>query len=393
MNKTIPNLLLDANISAYDGIGRATYNILYSIFDNKEISQQINLIASVKDIFSTKNEIIFDDTSPYTINEFQRKSKLIQEYTPYIFHAFDYRIPLNPNKTKIVTSIYDIFRYTNCNFCYSDEIFITKFGKKTFSELDLISDLIQKKLKNKKSIYKSKHHRYYSLYLEWAIQRSDEIIVPSHHVKNQIEKNFNGFGTINIIPLGINHKKFNNKFNDISIPPNYILYVGQSRKHKNITQIIKVYNKINDQDSSIKLVLVGKDFEPISSNNNKLFDNINKNNIFLLGMVSDQQLENLYSNAFCLLHLASEEGFGFTPLEGFLKGTPCIALDSNFSLKESLGDLAYFVKKNDYKKIINIINTIRNESDEIKNLRINHAKQYTWQSYVNQLWKIYKKYL
>jgi glycosyltransferase involved in cell wall biosynthesis len=65
-----------------------------------------------------------------------------------------------------------------------------------------------------------------------------------------------------------------------------------------------------------------------------------------LGRVDDTTLEALYANALALACPSSEEGFGFTPLEAAMRGTPAV-VTALAPLRETLGDAAISVAPGD----------------------------------------------
>ena len=392
MNKK--NLLLDANISGLDGIGRATNNILNTIKNNDNMNLYFNT-----SIMTRKKTLQFqsfiDKSKHYTEEEIQFKNNIIETEKPDIIHSLDYRIPLKKAPIQI-TTIYDIFRYTNPTLCYTDNDFKLKYGEKSYHDIKKIIYILEKITNHKNHKYYSLQHKYYSLYLNFSIQNSHTICVSSTYVKDQIQSNFSTDINITVIPLGINHLTIhvNSHKNTFQLPEQFITYVGQYRSHKNVDILLKIMLNLVKRNSSIKLLLVGKDFEEDSLFYLKLkkYKSLLNGKILLMGAVSDELLQHIYKNTLGLIHLASDEGFGFTPLEAFSYGCPVIASSENLTILNNLEKLAYYVHPDDINKITSTILELKNDSIENRKKRIIQAKKFTWENYTCKLFNLYKEF-
>lgn len=82
-------------------------------------------------------------------------------------------------------------------------------------------------------------------------------------------------------------------------PKNYFFYCGNSRPHKNLNFIIKIFNS---NPALPVLVLAGK-------------GHVSSQNVRSIGIVSDNELNSLYSNCCAFIFPSKYEGFGLPILE------------------------------------------------------------------------------
>ncbi|MDB5183184.1 MAG: group 1 glycosyl transferase [Candidatus Saccharibacteria bacterium] len=129
----------------------------------------------------------------------------------------------------------------------------------------------------------------------------------------------------------------------------YLLYVGGIDTRKNVIQLVREFHELKPNYPSLKLVVVGKEFELFNNLENlgwhKEIDKIPeyKKDIILPGYVSDFDLQLLYCHAQAFIFPSLYEGFGMPLLEAMALGCPCIAY-SNSSITEIAGDAIVLVE-------------------------------------------------
>ena len=141
----------------------------------------------------------------------------------------------------------------------------------------------------------------------------------------------------------------------------YILFIGNRKKHKNLERLILAYNEIKKK-INCKLVIAGnKDI----NNDRKdeidlLIKKINlENDIVEIISPDDETIINLYRNAKLFVFPSLCEGFGLPPLEAMSLGCPVIASDLPV-LREVCGDAGLYFNpysENDLSdKMLKILN-------------------------------------
>lgn len=161
-----------------------------------------------------------------------------------------------------------------------------------------------------------------------AIKKSEIIFTVSEFSKDRI-----------INHLNISDKKVIVTYN--ALPPwfftntpissekeNFILFVGNIKKHKGLHTLIQAYKKCLSSGFNGKLLIVGNADNFRTSDNSiskEIFDL--RENIEFTGRISDSQLKEIYSKAKLLIQPSLYEGFGMPPLEALSLGTNTIISD------------------------------------------------------------------
>lgn len=159
-------------------------------------------------------------------------------------------------------------------------------------------------------------------------------------------------------------KKIREKYN---LTDNYILYVGNSKPHKNLNRLINAY-KLLDKTYREKymLVLVG------------VKENYEDSGIITLNYLDNDELAAIYSGAELFVFPSLYEGFGYPPLEAMACGCPVISSNIS-SMPEILGDAALYFDPYDVNdmavKIKDLLdNKVKREELILKGLE--HVKKY-----------------
>lgn len=124
---------------------------------------------------------------------------------------------------------------------------------------------------------------------------------------------------------------------------NYFIFVGNVKKHKGLSTLVKAFDLYNDNET--KLYIVGKkeNFKTAFSE----IENQNNPNIIFTGWIEDEELYSLINNAKALIQPSLYEGFGIPPLEALYLKTPVILSDIPV-FKEVYNNLPVtFFKSND----------------------------------------------
>ncbi len=130
----------------------------------------------------------------------------------------------------------------------------------------------------------------------------------------------------------------------------YILYVGSLEPRKNISTLVKAYERLRVQNPSIstKLVLIGGE-SPLFADNQLQIKNF-KDDIIFKGFVSDDLLRAYYRKAKVVAYPSLYEGFGLPPLEAMASGAPVVTSNTS-SIPEVVGDAALLVSPYDTNQL------------------------------------------
>lgn len=214
----------------------------------------------------------------------------------------------------------------------------------------------------------------HQLLLPSILNKANSIIVNSVCTKNDLEK-FNPkspsrtkviFPEINI-PTEIK--------TDRIIQGNYLLAVGTIEPRKNYETLLKAFKKIANEDSEIKLVIVGGMGWKMDHFNNLIEGHPYKSRITLTGYVDRKTLWSLYHDAFAFVSPSNFEGFGIPILEACYHGLPLLLSDIPTS-KEIANDAALYFKSKNAKKLAQSTLALVDNNSEREKMSVLARKRY-----------------
>lgn len=162
----------------------------------------------------------------------------------------------------------------------------------------------------------------------------------------------------------------------------YILAVSSVNPNKNFQSVINILDQLTGNK---KVVIVGNMDTPI-------YNKVNlesKENIVLVGYISDGELKTLYQNAECFIFPSFYEGFGLPPLEAMYCGCPVVS-SNTVTMPEVLGDAALYFNPFNSQEIAFQVNKLT-ENEQLRSLYIEKGYKksvsYTWR---NCSWELFK---
>lgn len=330
-------ILIDGRMLYYSGIGRYIRNLVVALLEyDSRIA--ISLAGSVKDIDRFRGENghvsarIF--AIPYDAGIYSRREALAFPFWRKASTDFDvvhfphYNVPLLMPRNSVVT-VHDVVQFTVLRAEY------------TRAKVYLAEQTLRRAI------------------------RARSILSVSETTKQQLVDNF-GADEARITvahPLlssgYVSHpvdevEQFRKQF---GLNEDYLLYVGNPKKHKNTDILFKAFDMILKELPQMKLVVVGGPFDSAAVINRFASSTKFGRNIIFLPNVDDEDLPYIYSGAVALVMPSLEEGYGYPPLEALNCGTPTIVSDIPI-FHETLGDGARFF---DPVSADSLANTILNE--------------------------------
>ncbi len=226
-------------------------------------------------------------------------------------------------------------------------------------------------------------------------KKSEEIIVPSQFVKDDIVKF-----------TGVDPNKFTVTYeaaDPITAQPealtslvdkDFIMYVGRPTPHKNLERLIDAFIELKNQYPNLHLVLAGKkdaNYERIAANvaNRKI------DKVVFMGFVTEGQLRWLYEHCKAYIFPSLSEGFGLPGLEAMIHGAPVVSSNAT-CLPEIYGNAAHYFNPIDTKDMATKISeVISNEvlTKQLVNTGHLQVARYSWQAMAEQTYEIYSKVL
>lgn len=230
-------------------------------------------------------------------------------------------------------------------------------------------------------------HLYFKFIFWFVCKRADQIITVSESTKRDLLRFYKADESkITVIPLGIGtefvkktsseidylHSKFN-----IPRDKKIILYVGNLLPHKNLNKLLEGFAQMKGRENC-RLLLVGKVFDGRSRETCEKDLGIEELTIHA-GMVSQEDLVNIYNLADLFVLPSLYEGFGLPVLEALACGTPVVCSNTS-SLPEVSGSVAKYFNPKDASSIAKALeNSIDDKGkydDEIKEW----VSRFSWES-------------
>ncbi len=184
-----------------------------------------------------------------------------------------------------------------------------------------------------------------------------------------------------------NSNDFENIAKKYSIKKPYLLYVGNSKPHKNVNKIYQAY-KLLPKSLKVKYMLVlsgvGDYDYPIC---------LDKDSLSVIPRVEEEEIALLYSNASLFVFPSFYEGFGFPPLEAMACGCPVISSNAS-CMPEILGDSCLYFNPDDSKniaKIMDIALTDKSLRFSLTKKGLEQVKKYAPEKVVNNILGVFEK--
>ena len=221
---------------------------------------------------------------------------------------------------------------------------------------------------------------FYAKFMIWiALKKADKVITVSQNTKNDILKMFKvNPDKIEVIYNGVGEEFIKKDKKDIqylytrfNIPENkkIIMYVGNLKPHKNLERLLEAYSEIKNREETC-LVLVGKSFQNYRVLEEKEIKLKIKNQVIHTGIVTQDELVDLYNLADLFVFPSLYEGFGLPVLEALACGTPVICSNTS-SMPEVGKDNVIYINPLDIKDITSKIENFDKYKDQVVGLPFN----------------------
>jgi 1,2-diacylglycerol 3-alpha-glucosyltransferase len=166
-------------------------------------------------------------------------------------------------------------------------------------------------------------------YLRWYYSSCDVTIVPSHTIKDLIEKE--NFQNVKVVENGINLNSYEKSLPDrptfnLTEKDFIFLFVGRIVKEKNLEVLIKASKRIVKEIPNAKFIIAGKGPEE-----NYYKDLVNKEGVQdlfrFLGFVPDSKIYSLFKSADIFIFPSKFETQGLSGIEAMASGLPVVGAD------------------------------------------------------------------
>ncbi len=221
--------------------------------------------------------------------------------------------------------------------------------------------------------------RPWKIRLRSIAERADCITVNSNSTMQDLLKIFPFVEEkVFLTPLGIDHFSTNHSPSD---KKSHILAVGTVEPRKNIDGLLRAYASLLQRRELPPLVIAGMDGFRVEEYKKLPSELGIENRVRFTGYITDSKLADLYATAFCLVHPAHHEGFGFTVPEAFTWKLPVVASNTG-GLGEFFSETAWMVNPADPESIAHGIELALDSgvTAEQERKREQLARELTWES-------------
>ena len=357
-------LVIDVRLINASGIGTYLKNIIPGILHAFDVVSVLGNTAEIQLFDWSKNvEIIEFNAAIYSIKEQIQYPFIVPECD--ILWCPHFNVPLFPVKAhKIAATIHDVYH-----------------------------------LSNKASISYLKK-KYAKILFQNAVRKSKTIFTVSEFSKAEILKYTNAKPEkLKIVYCGVDKSLFRNlkTAGDLKLPPNYILYVGNIKPHKNLIVLLKAYVTFSEKfKSKYQLVFVGKKEGFVTGDSqiqNFIISNNLQKHITFTGYIDDSQIPGIYHKAKLFVFPSLYEGFGLPILEALASQTKVISSNAA-SLPEVGGEAVLYFNPNDHLELAELIENNIDDSSKNDFLFAQGEKQlekFTWEKSIEEHLKEFKK--
>ncbi|MFA6023864.1 MAG: glycosyltransferase family 1 protein [Candidatus Gracilibacteria bacterium] len=193
--------------------------------------------------------------------------------------------------------------------------------------------------------------------------------------------------TVLIAPPAVSPEVHKVESQKMDLPVRYLLGVGTLSPRKNFQLLFKAFPEVLEKEPDLHIVLAGaKGWK--TKQVQSAIPVLLKDRIHLLGFVSADQLNELYSRAEMLVCPSLYEGFGIPPLEAMACTCPVVSSNAA-SLPEVVGEAALLFDPHDAQALAQSILTALEPAQKIalQKLGLTRARHFSWKASAQQILK------
>lgn len=230
-------------------------------------------------------------------------------------------------------------------------------------------------------LYKTVIAHFLRLYDWYGAQRVDQFVANSYETAGRIEKFYRKGSVVVYPPVGVASAKRSLLFKKTSLQEEFFLIVGRIVGFKGVDLAIEAAKKLG-----VRLKIVGE-YAGVYTEQEKIRKLVN-NKIEILGRVSDEELQKLYSEATAFLALAKDEDFGITPVEAMAAGTPVVAYKSGGYLETVVeGKTGVFFEEYSVESLVEAMKRVQKMRFKKEDLQ-KQAEKFSKENFVKKMREI-----
>ena len=177
------------------------------------------------------------------------------------------------------------------------------------------------------------------------------------------------------------------------LPPNYVLYLGINKPHKNLINLVKAWHQLQVETSLPHVLVIAGAWDSRYPEAKEWVTEQNVPNIQFIGPVQDTDLPTLYSGADLFVFPSIYEGFGLPVLEAMACGT-AVTCSNSSSLPEVGGDAVLYFDPTNVEEIKQqILTLLHDDQDREVNSQkgLIQAAKFSWHKTAVSTLKLYRE--
>ncbi len=255
----------------------------------------------------------------------------------------------------------------------------TKGIRKVVTVHDLIYKAVPKTYKTLKNIY-------FDRMISGSLRTSDHVIAISENTKRDIIRYFKTppekvkvihYGLDDLFKRDIPAEELERKKKELSLPEKYFVYIGTLEPRKNLPYALKNLDRYFETDPACRFLVYGWKGDLPSDVFRALNGMKHRQRVEFRGYISHDELPYIYTLSEGLIFVSLYEGFGLPPVEAAACGVPAYVLNRS-SVKEVLGDHAFFIDDKEYGLYEALIENKANRSHAATSGFKVFARSYSW---------------
>jgi glycosyltransferase involved in cell wall biosynthesis len=173
----------------------------------------------------------------------------------------------------------------------------------------------------------------------------------------------------------------------------YVLALGTIEPRKNLTTLVRAFDRVAETDDELGLVLAGPSGWDAARVQSAIDASTARSRVLQTGFVNDRDRADLLAGASVFAYPSVYEGFGFPPLEAMQCGVPVVAGDAG-ALPEVLGDAAVLVTPTDVDALADAIETLADDTGVERAARVARGRErvgrYDWATTADRMMQLYR---
>jgi len=246
--------------------------------------------------------------------------------------------------------------------------------------------------------------KYFANWMPFTYRFADKIICVSEHTRKDLVRHLKiKEEKIVVIPEAAgdqfkpitNNKTLARYLDKYYIDSRYILHVGTLNPRKNLSFLIKVFNRVHKLVPDVKLVITGKK----GWHYEELFELVRhlglEKFVIFTGYIKDEEAPYLYNGADIYAFPSIYEGFGLPPLEAMSCGIPVVASNTS-SIPEIVSGAGILLDPHDTESWVKeLVRLLRNKDERARlgQKSLERAKDFSWQRTAEKTIQVYEELL